>query len=160
MTIEDQINQLIKEAPQDGKTASLIEAVAPVLKQVAQSLQHTHYFIAQSAEQQWLTTVLSNRNQPDLEKIVVYAFAEVDTVRTYYPNHADPDLMTVAVPVVSILFQILALKNVESIVFFEGKSIAQAGMEIQCQKIQDLVRQQLQKYHMQRRANTLPPDIA
>ena len=74
MNLDKQVQTLIENAPQDGTTPQIIEAIAPALKLLAEQLKHPQYFIWQTLDENWVMTTLSNRTQPNLEKQVIYAF--------------------------------------------------------------------------------------
>ncbi len=157
MDIDQQIQILIDQSPQDGKTPLAVQAIAPILKQLAQTLQHPEYYILQTMENNWAATTLHSRQQPDQEKTVVYAFPTLQDA-TNAPNVIqDPQLVALAVPVSHILFQMIALKSVDSTVFFEKSGDYTTGTEINCQDLRHLV----QNYLKQVRTNAqVPPDIA
>ena len=46
--LDQQIQSLIDDAPNDGVTPGLIKAIAPALKQLALNLRHEQYYILQS----------------------------------------------------------------------------------------------------------------
>ncbi len=68
MDLDEQIQTLIQNAPQDGTTPALVEAIAPILKQLAGQLRHSQYYIPQTLNQEWAITTLENRTQPSVEK--------------------------------------------------------------------------------------------
>lgn len=68
MDLDQQIRDLIENAPQDGSTPTLVEAIAPVLKLLASRLRHPEYYVAQTLDQEWAVTTLENRTQPEQQK--------------------------------------------------------------------------------------------
>ncbi|MGL5064497.1 MAG: hypothetical protein ACRC62_31295 [Microcoleus sp.] len=160
MDLDRQIQTLIEKAPRDGSTPQILEAIAPALLLLAQQLQHLEYFILQTVEQSWAVTVLSNLKQPGSEKTVIYAF----------PSQKDASgvavggdrAVPVRLPVVHILFQILALESIDSIVFFETPGSVEAGTEVSREQVQKLIGAYLQQYRSNPNSNSgnLPPDIA
>jgi hypothetical protein len=74
MDLEQQIQVLIDNAPQDGTTPKAIEAIAPVLTLLANQLRHADYYILQTLDQDWVLTTLSNRAQPELRKMSFMLF--------------------------------------------------------------------------------------
>lgn len=70
MNIDQQIQELIDDAPQDGNTPALVATIAPVLKFLASQLRHNQYYIVQTLDQDWAITALENRSQPGLEKML------------------------------------------------------------------------------------------
>ncbi|MBD2020077.1 hypothetical protein H6F43_07740 [Leptolyngbya sp. FACHB-36] len=157
MNLDDQIRDLIGNAPQDGTTPALVETIAPVLKQLAGQLRHSQYYIAQTLDQEWVMTTLENRTQPDLSKTVIYAFPSLkDVAASPYPMQ-DPQLIALPIPVTHILFQLLAMETIDSVIFFEAPGSTEVGTEIQRQDMNHLV----QTYFQQQSApSSVPPDIA
>lgn len=157
MTPDQQIQMLIEQAPQYGANPSDIQAIAPALVAIANRLKHPQYFILQTLEQNWLMTTLSHRTQSSLTKNVVYAFPTLKDAAASPHAPTDPQIVALPLPVIHILFQMLAMKPVDSIVFFETPGNLQAGTEITRQNLHDLIRAHLQQ---KRKKPNLPPDIA
>jgi ABC-type transporter Mla subunit MlaD len=158
MDLAQQIQTLINEAPQDGKTPAAVLAIAPTLKQIAERLQHDQYYILQTLDQSWQLTTLSNRNQPKLEKTVLYAFASLEDAAVN--SSADSQLMAIPIFVINLLFQLLALDNVDSIIFFDELGNLYTGIEIQRLELKNQVQAQLQQRSLKHRTDNLPPNIA
>ncbi|MEA5421072.1 hypothetical protein VB712_17740 [Spirulina sp. CCNP1310] len=145
MDIEAQLQQLLHHAPQDGKTPQLLErAVIPVLRAYGAKMQHRDYYIMQNAQQRWVLTTLSNRATPQLEKKVVYGFSSPQDAVTF-SGRGNPDLRPVALPIMQILFQLFAMKPVDSLVFFEQPGELSQGKEVKRQELEALVQQQLRQ---------------
>jgi hypothetical protein len=156
MNLDEQIQTLIQEAPQDGATPALVEAIAPVLKHMAQQLRQPQYYIVQTLDQNWAVTTLSNREQPEVEKVVVYAYPTLkDAASGPYPLK-DPQIIALPVPVTHILFQMLAMAQVNSTIFFESPGNTIAGTEIQRNELFDRVQSHLKATQ----TAPLPPNIA
>jgi hypothetical protein len=161
MDLDQQIQTLIENAPQDGTTPKLVEAIAPVLKLIASQLNHLEYYILQTLDEGWVVTTLSNRAQPELQKTVIYAFATLkDAVD--FQSSLDPQILASPVPVTHILFQMLALDAVTSIVFFNTPGNLTAGTEVRRDDLQSFIQTQLQHSQPVPRSypSNLPPDIA
>jgi putative heme iron utilization protein len=161
MDLEQQIQVLIENAPQDGTTPKIVEAIAPVLTLIANQLRHSDYHILQTLDQGWVVTTLSNRAQPDVEKNVIYAFPTLKDA-TDFQSVADPQIIVATVPVTHILFQMLAIDTITSIVFFNTPGNLTAGTEVRRDDLQQLIQIQLQQTHSTPRSypSNLPPDIA
>ncbi len=160
MDLDQQLQILINHAPKDGATPQLMQAIAPVLKLLAGQLRHPQYYIRQGLNQNWLTTTLSNRLQPDMEKNVIYAF----------PTHKDAisssqvpksfQVIAVPVPVTHILFQLVAMPDIHSLVFFETPENLATGTEVRREDLQNLIQTQLQQLSNPKYKSTqIPPDI-
>lgn len=148
MNLEQQMQALIDNAPQDGQTPMIMEAIAPVLKHFADRLQHSQYYILQSPHQSWLVTTLSNRNQPELEKNVIYAFTTPQDSLSFQPNSQPQNQFqnpVLAIPVLQILFQIFALTMVDSVIFFEVPGNTVNGTEVRRQDLATAIQSQLQQ---------------
>ena len=162
MNLDEQIQDLIDNAPANGVNAKVMEqAIAPVLKLFATQLQHLEYYIPQNLEKNWVLTTLSNRNQPEIEKKVIYAFATLKDAANFQGN-ADPQIFALPVSVSDILFQTIALEGVDSVIFLDTPGNLTAGTEVSCPDLKRLVEMQLQQFNSfpQSKSSNLPPDIA
>lgn len=161
MDLAQQIQVLIDNAPPDGTTPKMVEAIAPVLTLFASQLQHSDYHILQTLDQGWVLTTLSNRAQPDVEKNVIYAFPTLKDAADFQSSW-DPQIIAVPVPVTHILFQMLAIDTVNSTVFFDTPGNLAAGTEVRREDLQRLIQTQLQQTQSAPRSypSNLPPDIA
>jgi hypothetical protein len=156
MDIDQQLQVLAEEAPEYGISPDQIQIIAPILKALASRLQHSQYYILQNLEQEWVMTTLKHRTQAKPSKNVVYAYPSLEAVKA---NVATADLQIVALPlpVIRILFQLLAMEPIDSIIFYEAQNIQQASTEISRQMLRSVMEQ-----HLRQRQNLspLPPDIA
>jgi hypothetical protein len=161
MDLEQQIQVLIDNAPQDGTTPKVVEAIAPVLTLLASQLEHLQYHILQTLDQDWVLTTLSNRAQPEVEKNVIYAFPTLKDAADFQSG-SDPQIIAAVVPVTHILFQMLAIDTVNSVVFFDTPGNLTAGTEVRRDDLQNLIQRQLQQFQSVPRSypSNLPPDIA
>ena len=150
--LDQQIQSLIDDAPKDGVTPGLIKAIAPGLKQLALNLRHEQYYILQSLDSDWLVTTI--RNSENIEKRVIYAFPTLqDSFATSTSSaHFKAQLVALPMPVIHILFQLVALQSVDSIIFLENPGEATTGYEINPQDIRKLIQVQIKPQ--------IPPDIA
>ncbi|HEY9646253.1 MAG TPA: hypothetical protein V6C88_07790 [Chroococcidiopsis sp.] len=145
MDIDQQIQALIDNAPNDGRTPNAIEAIAPALKLIAAQLKHPQYYILQNLEQQWVMTTFNHPTQPELTKNVIQAFPTLKDAGSGPNLLKDPQIMAIPVPVVHILFQMMAMKTIDSIVFFEIAGNPRSTAEISRQNFHDLIQNYLQK---------------
>ncbi|MEB3355584.1 MAG: hypothetical protein VKK04_02470 [Synechococcales bacterium] len=157
MNLDQQIQALIDSAPQDGTTPAMMAAVAPVIRSIAEQLRYPEYYVLQTLDHGWVMTTLSNRHQPTVEKNVVYAYPTLNDARTGSKNLNDPQITALPVPVTHMLFHMLAMKSLDSIVFFETGGNLQNGTEVAREKLQELIKLFMQN---QRRKAQPPPDIA
>jgi len=156
MDIDQQVKALIENAPQDGSTPTAIEAIAPALKIIAAKLKHSQYYVLQNLDQQWVMTTLNHRSDAALSKNVIYAFPTLKDVAQgpFALNY--PQLLALPVPVINILFQMMAMKPVDSVVFFESSGDAKNGIEVNRKDLQGLVQVYLQKGQ----TVGIPPNLA
>lgn len=160
MDLDRQIQSLIEQAPQDGTTPTVIAAIAPLLKVLAEQLKHPEYYVMQTVDGRWVMTTLSSTTQSQLEKTTIYAFPTLkDAANTPY-SRQDPQVMAMPVGTIQILFQLLAMDGVDSIVFFQTPGDSSAGTEVQRTEVQTLIETQLQKLYPEPRRSKIPPNIA
>ncbi len=145
MDKDAQIRLLIDNAPLDGVTPQLIAAIAPVLNALAQKLLHPQYYILQDMDEHWVLTTLSNRANPELTKRVIYAYPTLQDVTANIGAGRDPQIVAASIPVIDILFQLVALEPVDSIVFFETSGTTDNGVEIQRSHFMALIQEALQQ---------------
>lgn len=139
MNVDQQIQILMDQAPQYGVSPAEVGAIAPALKALAQQLQHPKYYIPQTTEQGWIMTTIAHRTQPTVTKNVVYAFPNLKSVSASAHVPRDPRILALSMPTTHILFQMLAMKPLDSIVFFETSDNLQAGTEISRNNLQELI---------------------
>lgn len=159
MDLDRQIQTLIQNAPQDGKTPEIIAAITPALKLLAEQLKHLQYYILQTLQQNWVLTTLSNRTQAELEKRVIYAFP---TVKDASSSIVEDHVMAIPVPVIHILFQMIAIEPLDSLVFFETPGNLTTATEVKREDVQKLIGMYLQQYQPPSSSNSskIPPDMA
>ncbi|NJK36858.1 MAG: hypothetical protein HC835_01295 [Oscillatoriales cyanobacterium RM2_1_1] len=166
MDLDQQIQTLITNAPQDGTTPDVVEAIAPALKAIAEQLHREQYYILQTLDERWVLTTLRNLDQPKLEKRVLYAYPNVKDASARAHPTSGATMVAVPLPVIHILFQMLAIQPLDSIVFLEIPGNLEAGTEVKREEIQGLVQEYLQRYQVERRyqadhpAPYIPPDLA
>lgn len=156
MKPDQQIQKLIEQASQYGANPADVNTIAPALLAITSRLKHPQYFVLQTLEQNWLMTTLTHRTRSDLTKNVVYAFPTLKDAAASPQAPNDPQVVALPIPVTFILFQMLAMKPVDSIVFFETPGDQKSGVEISRQNLQDTIR----LYVQQQQKSKLPPDIA
>lgn len=155
MSLEEQIQVLIDHAPQDGKTPQVIRAIAPALSAIASQLRQPQYYLLQAAAGNWVMTTLSHRVQPNLEKNVVYGFANREDALAAVMAIEEP-VEAIALPATHILFQMVAIPNLHSVVFFEAGDRVN-GTEVSRQNLNQLIEQCLQQY---KNSAIVPPNLA
>ncbi|MBU6228779.1 MAG: hypothetical protein KGQ93_03700 [Cyanobacteria bacterium REEB459] len=156
MDLDSQIDLLLRNTQDDRLTVSAMGTIAPLLKAIAEQLQHHQYYVLKTLEQGWLMTTLSNSNQPDSQKTVVYAYPTLKDAAASQASSKDPQVMALPVPIIHLLFQLLAMKPVDSLIFYEQSGQAAEALEITRQDLELLVQSQLQSVS----PPVLPSDLA
>ncbi|MEB3278146.1 MAG: hypothetical protein VKK42_04400 [Lyngbya sp.] len=162
MDLDQQIQVLIDNAPQDGTTPGVIQAIAPALKILAEQLQRDHYYILQGTDKSWVLTTLGHLDQPDLQKRVIYAYPTFEEASNRSPISAPANLVAKPTPiaVTHILFQMVAIQPLDSIIFFEVPGSLDRGTEVKRSEVQDLIRVYLERYRAMVQSRNIPPNFA
>jgi hypothetical protein len=157
MNLDEQLQILIDDAAKYNIAPVVMQqAIAPVIKLFAEQLKHKDYYLLQNLEQNWLLTTISNDRQA-VSKKVIYAFATVKDAASFQGS-ADPSIYAAPVPVAHLLFQILAIPELDSTIFMETPGNLTAGTEVRCDRLHELIQQQLQE--LSSPSSDIPPDIA
>lgn len=139
MDLEQQLQILVQEAPNyDVPTPIMSQIINPVLKMLAQELKHLEYYILQNRNQNWVTTTLINREQNNLQKTVVYAFANINDALSHSSKSSE-ETLPVAIPVTRLILQLLALEPIDSIIFLDHNGNLEQGSEIKQSTVQKLM---------------------
>lgn len=142
MDLINQVQILIDEAPQDGRTPQAMKAIAPALLQIAQQFQNLSYYVLQSLDQNWQIVTLQNRKHPELEKTVIYAYG---SLKEATQAGQDPSLMATAVPITHLLFQLIALPKIDSLIILEPSQGVTQSLEVHRTELETLINHQLEK---------------
>jgi hypothetical protein len=142
--LDQQISELLHAAPQDPATASAVHLVATVLKTIAQQLNHAYFFLVTDSASNWLLTTLSNRHAPDIEKNVIYAYADYTAANVDRLEMNSPDLDCQEYGVLEILLRVLNMREVDSVIFFEGMN-SQSGIEVERRDLEKLCEKQISR---------------
>ena len=157
MELDAQVDLLVRNAQDNGLSPVAITTIAPVLLAVAGQLRHGQYYVLQTLERGWVMTTLTHRNQPDSQKNVVYAYPSLKDATENQATNLDPQVMALPVPVVHILFQLLAMKPVDSLIFCETAGQNGQRLEVRRQDLEFLVQSRLQEPGT---GTVIPPDLA
>ncbi len=145
MNLEEQFINLIREAPNYGVPASIMElGVVPILKLYGHDLIHQEYYLRQTLDDNLLMTVLANKDNPAIEKKVIYAF-QTPQDASKFKDSQEANIIAKSFPTSQILFQIFTMKEIDSIVFIDNITDLKQTKEINCQELQNAIQQQLQK---------------
>jgi hypothetical protein len=102
--LQQQIQTLVDNAPDDGVTGPTVEAISPVLLAIAGQLKHKQYYILQTLSQNWVMTTLSSRREPKVRKNILNAFPTLKDAASDPLTSKDPQIMAIPTPTVNILF--------------------------------------------------------
>lgn len=142
--LDRQVTSLVQNTP-DEETASAVSLIASVLKAIAQNLKHTTYFIIQDLDGGWLLTPLSNHDNPELEKVTIYAYCDRTPANIDRLKLNDENLECAEYNVIEMLFRLIGMKQVDSIVFFDRATDTQHGIEIGRTDIEELCEKQIKR---------------
>jgi hypothetical protein len=156
MNLDEQQQDLINQATTYGVPTEAMRAIVATLATAAAQFQHQTYYIPQSLNHEWVITTLSQRDQPTQEKQVIYAFADLNDVTVNVLGTEQLQLVALPIPLLHILFQMFALRTVDSVIFMDTPGNISTGIEVPRADIQDLVQQSL----LQWQARQVPPDLA
>ncbi len=153
MNLDRQIQALIDEAP-DLQSQISIAAIAPVLRELAAKLPLTEYYISQSAAGEWEISTLRHRQEPNLEIQVIYAFAQIEDITKVNRREVSPS--AAQIPIIQLLFQMLAIPTLDRVVFFNDSQHLELGDEIHRSQLLSLITARLDEID---RKPSLPPDV-
>lgn len=142
--LDHQVTLLVQSTP-DAETASAVSMITAVLKAIAQNLKYTSYFIIQDLEGGWLLTPLSNHENPEIEKVTIYAYCDRIPANIECLKLNDENLECAEYSVVEMLFRLMGMKQVDSIVFFDRATDTQHGIEISRTDIEQLCEKQIKR---------------
>jgi len=157
MDLDQQIQELYEQAPDDGTTPAAIQAIAPALKLVAGQLKHPEYHTLQTLDGRWVMLTLNQPKQTNPSKNVVYAYSTLKDAMTS-PAAKDPQVIAVPLPVIHILFQMVAMTSIDGIIFFEIPGDLKKGSEVTRENIQQLIEAHLRP--LKQPPASPPSDIA
>lgn len=144
MNLDPQIQELIDNAPQDGTTPALMQAIAPVIRSMAEKLKHPAYYVPRTVDGNWLMVTLQNRHTPSVEKHIIAAYPTLNDAKIGSQIMSNPTIEPLPIPVTHILFHLLAMKTVDSVIFFETPDNLQDGIEIFRNTLQENIKRHVQ----------------
>ncbi|BAQ65900.1 hypothetical protein [Geminocystis sp. NIES-3709] len=148
MDLDQQLRNLINEAPEYGVPSIIMEAgVIPVISAYAHQLDYSSYYLRQNLDNNLILTILGSEQDPEVEKKVIYAFPTIEDA-TDFPDTKinDYNLVAQEIPVSQILFQMFTMKEVDSVIFVEKPENYQQSKEIYCEKLQSAIQQSLTNF--------------
>jgi hypothetical protein len=153
MNLDEQVKKLIDGAPDVESRKSVME-IAPILQRAAETLPQTTYYICQSQQGESVITTLKHHRQPDLEIKVIYAFIRYEDIGKFDGGSLGTQSV-VEVPVIQLLFYLLAFTEIDRIVFLNNSQNLDIGKEISRQSLEDSIEKKLQEAPK----SQLPPDV-
>ena len=144
MKLEQQLQEIVNEAPEHGVPSEVVEkAIAPILMSCADQLQKLEYFVLQNLSGEWILTTLVN---PSLnqEKRVIYAFVSVQDAAKFQGKE-DLDIVAVPITVIQLLFRLFSLQQVDSLIFLENSANLNQGQEIQREPLANSIMSQIKQ---------------
>jgi hypothetical protein len=153
MNLEQQLQALIDGAPDDASRKSVAE-IAPILQQLAETLPQTTYYICQSPQGEWVVTTLQHQQKPKLEISVIYAFIRVEDV-SEFNGGALANSLAIEVPIIQLLFYLLAFSELDRIVFLNDSQNLDRGQEISRDELEAAIAKQVKS----NAGSGLPPDV-
>lgn len=137
MTLDQQVQALLQDAPNDPEMRQITQIFIPMLKSLAGQRRHLQYFVAQTESGEWLRLSLINRTQSKQEKTVVYAFSTMEDANSLLDAEQDPPCQAVSIGLIDLLFKFFALNLGESLIFFEQPGDCQKGVEVRRSDFED-----------------------
>ncbi|BAY50843.1 hypothetical protein NIES2134_115780 [Thermostichus vulcanus NIES-2134] len=144
MDLLTQVDELIANAPDDPPTVAAVQAIAPILYEEAQRYGQTVYYVLQTRDGQWQVITLEEQHPPHQQKNVIHAYGSEAMAQ----EACDEQVIPVAMPIIPLLFQLLAAEPVDSLMILEADG--ERAWEVGRQSLLAQVRSVL----------SAPPDIA
>jgi hypothetical protein len=151
MNLEEQIQALLQNAPDDREMRQITEFFAPVLRQLTSNLQYTTYHVLQTPDQDWVCFTLNHRTQSHVEKTVVYAFSSAKDVSLSISAQDRAGLSVVAIGIIELLFQFFTLNLGDSLICFDQPGHPDRAIEISRREFEQA---------LQKNVDPTPPNIA
>ena len=154
MDLKQQLQILIDDAPNYGLSSVVIEqAIAPVLEILGRQLGHLEYYILQNLSDEWVLYSISDQDQNQSPKKVIYAFSSLQDAAGFQGKQ-DPNVLAAPLPITHILFRLFSLASIDSMVFFTKPGNLNTAIELKRSDLQNLIQQQLKQLV------NIPNDIA
>lgn len=139
--LDRQVNRLVEGAKNYGIPDHAMTLIGNVLRTIADQLDFATYNILTAKNGGWLKVTLSNTNFPELEKQVIYAYPSYEAAKIEANQLLELDPYCQEVGTIDLLFQLLALTEVDSLIFLNQ---TRSGKEISRQELHNLCQKQLQ----------------
>ena len=106
----------------------------------------------QNLSQNWVLTTLGHSSKSDIEKRVIYAFP---TLKDASLSISENNVVAIPIPVIHILFQIIAIQTLDSLLFFEKPGDLVTATEVKREDVQKYI--MLIKYYVKQGLNNVIP---
>lgn len=137
MNLDQQVQALLQDAPDDPEMRQITRIFIPVLKSLAAKRRHLQYYVLQTESGEWVRLSLINRTQSNREKTVIYAFSTIEDAKMSIEPGQDIPCNPVPVAVIDLLFKFFAFNLGESLVFFEKPGDRLKGVEVPRSEFED-----------------------
>ncbi len=144
MKLQKQLQILVNNAPESIPPQIIEKGITPVLKELVKPLKHLQYYILQNSEEDWLLTTINHRENPEIIKKVIYAFAKPQDA-LIFQGETTEDYQPFAIPVTHLLFQVLAFKELDSLIFMDNSRNLNKGIEITRDELMKRIDRQLKQ---------------
>lgn len=158
MSLQQQLEALIEESPMYGVPSEVMaKAITPILKSFADQLEHLEYFLLESVDQSWVISIFESASQPKLEKKVIYAFPTAeDAIKSQ--EKPNPEIVAKPIPITHFLFQLFAVKQIDSIIFMDKVNNSLQSKEIYRSQLAYALAESLQQIKSE--PTNIPPNYA
>ena len=158
MNLAEQVQSLIDGAP-DLESQLSVAALAPILQQATQKLPSLAYYVRQSPQGEWMLATLQHRQQPKLAIRVIYAFNRIEDIEKFGDGNPSADI-AVEIPVIHLLFEMLAMPEIDRVIFLNNSDNLNSGQEITRKSLEESIAKILQIQTLPaQHGSSLPPDV-
>ncbi|MCA1903490.1 MAG: hypothetical protein CV045_02435 [Cyanobacteria bacterium M5B4] len=139
--LDRQAKRLIAGASSHRIPESAMKIITNVLRTIADQLDFPVYTLLTAKNGGWLKITLSNRNFPEQEKQVVYAYPSYEIAQIEANKLLELQPYCQEIGTIDLLFQLLALTEIDSLIFLNQ---SRSGKEINRNELYNLCQKQLQ----------------
>ncbi len=139
--LDRQAKRLIAGASSHRIPESAMKIITNVLRTIADQLDFPVYTLLTAKNGGWLKITLSNRNFPEQEKQVVYAYPSYEIAQLEANKLLELQPYCQEIGTIDLLFQLLALTEIDSLIFLNQ---SRSGKEINRNELYNLCQKQLQ----------------
>ncbi|MEB3309519.1 MAG: hypothetical protein VKJ02_04750 [Snowella sp.] len=147
MTLKQQLQKIIDEGVAAGLSPIVMErAIVPSLIRVVKFLKHSHYYVWQGQEKEFVVTVLEHRFKTNVYRKVIFAFPTA-AIAESHPDFDPQTMSLMSVEVAPLIFQILTIpeEELDSLIFFNKKGNTVEVKEVDCKDVKTLIQDKVKK---------------